>query len=284
LKGTKAGGTKAAASAAQAIKQAPEFGSKVASEDSAAQLMHDAQRGKFAYVKDFAASMNTGPVKLSFKDAPRTKEDEAQERALSMIQRSIMVGSLVVLVSGVVGWQITKWYMGVKDAREFSERMNEKMPKVSAEVNTSILGQKLHDVNQESRDKISEDPELTAWRRSLRDKFNNPEGAEIARQNSIHMAEMRRQERKMRKVTTSSAANDRKVPTPTSASGGEVDAAAEAVLATAALASAPAEAAPEPPAPESAAAKSPVTESPEGASVGAGSPTPAATTPEAKPQ
>ena len=82
LKGTKAGGTKAAASAAQAIKQAPEFGSKVASEDSAAQLMHDAQRGKFAYVKDFAASMNTGPVKLSFKDAPRTKEDEAQVPAL----------------------------------------------------------------------------------------------------------------------------------------------------------------------------------------------------------
>ena len=32
-----------------------------------------------------------------------------QERALSMIQRSIMVGSLIVLVSGVVGWQITKW-------------------------------------------------------------------------------------------------------------------------------------------------------------------------------
>ena len=32
-----------------------------------------------------------------------------QERALTMIQRSIMVGSLIVLVSGVVGWQITKW-------------------------------------------------------------------------------------------------------------------------------------------------------------------------------
>ena len=26
-----------------------------------------------------------------------------------MIQRSIMVGSLLVLVGGVVGWQITKW-------------------------------------------------------------------------------------------------------------------------------------------------------------------------------
>ena len=79
LKGTKAGGTKAAASAAEAIKQAPEFGTKVASEDSAAQLMHDAQKGKFAYINDFAASLNTGPVKLSFKDAPRTKEDEAQQ-------------------------------------------------------------------------------------------------------------------------------------------------------------------------------------------------------------
>ena len=130
------------------------------------------------------------------------------------------MGSLAVLASGVIGWQITKWYMGVKNAKvsqlppcsrplrlrtrswrgvarcvtrygaacarrggvarwrgvvwrgdgaasltpvgprwqEFSERMNEKMPKVSAEVNTSLIGQKLHGVNQESRDKISEDP------------------------------------------------------------------------------------------------------------------------------
>lgn len=73
LKGTEAGGTKAAASVAKAVKQAPDFGTKVASEDSAAQLMHDAQRGKFAYVNDFAASLNTGPVKISFKDAPDRK-------------------------------------------------------------------------------------------------------------------------------------------------------------------------------------------------------------------
>ena len=85
LKGTDAGGaarTKAAAAAAQAIKQAPEFGTNVAAEDSAAQLMHDAQRGKFQYVNDFAQSLNTGPVKLSFKDAPKTQEDEAQVPAL----------------------------------------------------------------------------------------------------------------------------------------------------------------------------------------------------------
>jgi len=161
LKGTDAGGaarTKAAAAAAQAIKQAPEFGTNVAAEDSAAQLMHDAQRGKFQYVNDFAQSLNTGPVKLSFKDAPKTQEDEAQvpalhrrawcvvrgawcaahgawcvvrdvwctsyqpshpvqERALSMIQRSVLMGSLAVLASGVIGWQITKWYMGVKNTK-----------------------------------------------------------------------------------------------------------------------------------------------------------------------
>ena len=157
LKGTDAGDaarTKAAKSAAEAIKQAPQFGTNVASEESAAQLMHDAQRGKFKYVSDFASSLNTGPVKLSFKDAPKTQEDEAQvpalhrvvhgawcmvhgarcvvhgvgctshqpnrplqERALSMIQRSVLMGSLAVLASGVIGWQITKWYMGVKNAK-----------------------------------------------------------------------------------------------------------------------------------------------------------------------
>ena len=85
LKGTDAGDaarTKAAKSAAEAIKQAPQFGTNVVSEESAAQLMHDAQRGKFKYVSDFASSLNTGPVKLSFKDAPKTQEDEAQVPAL----------------------------------------------------------------------------------------------------------------------------------------------------------------------------------------------------------
>ena len=89
LKGTDAGDaarTKAAKSAAEAIKQAPQFGTNVASEESAAQLMHDAQRGKFKYVSDFASSLNTGPVKLSFKDAPKTQEDEAQVPALHSVR------------------------------------------------------------------------------------------------------------------------------------------------------------------------------------------------------
>ena len=89
LKGTDAGDaarTKAAKSAAEAIKQAPQFGTNVASEESAAQLMHDAQRGKFQYVSDFASSLNTGPVKLSFKDAPKTQEDEAQVPALHSVR------------------------------------------------------------------------------------------------------------------------------------------------------------------------------------------------------
>ena len=34
-----------------------------------------------------------------------------------MIQRSVLVGSLAVLASGVIGWQITKWYMGVNNAK-----------------------------------------------------------------------------------------------------------------------------------------------------------------------
>ena len=111
LKGTAS--SKEAAAAAEALKQAPEFGTNVASEGSGAQMMHDATKGKYTYISDFASSMNTGKVKLSFKDAPKTAEDEAQERALSMIQRSVLVGSLAVLASGVIGWQITKRYMGV---------------------------------------------------------------------------------------------------------------------------------------------------------------------------
>jgi hypothetical protein len=156
-----------------------EFGQKVAADDSAAQLMHDASKGKYAYINDFAASLNKGPVKLSFKDAPKTAQDEAQEKALSMIQRSMLVGSLACVMSFVIGWQIVKRWMGVANARvcpagptnperrpphstvcaarawmcshsrtaaqEFSERMNEKMPKVAADVDSSMLGRRMHD-------------------------------------------------------------------------------------------------------------------------------------------
>ena len=94
-----------------------EFGQKVAADDSAAQLMHDASKGKYAYINDFAASLNKGPVKLSFKDAPKTAQDEAQEKALSMIQRSMLVGSLACVMSFVIGWQIVKRWMGVANAR-----------------------------------------------------------------------------------------------------------------------------------------------------------------------
>ena len=43
----------------------------------------------------------------------------------------------------------------------------------------------------EARDAVSENAELTDWRRSLRGKFNSEEGAKLARANSILLAEKR---------------------------------------------------------------------------------------------
>jgi len=184
----------------------PQFGKKVVEDDnSQAQLMHDITKGKFEYIGDFAASLNKGPVKLDYgKEAKPLSEkerlqDELNEANLKLIQRSLIIGSLAAAGGCYLGWVVTKWYYGVRNMNEFSDVMKEKMPKVSGSMEDSMIGRKLKEQSEHSRDAISENAELTDWRRSLRGKFNTEEGARIARQNSIAMAEKREQERVTRK-------------------------------------------------------------------------------------
>ena len=75
----------------------------------------------------------------------------------------------------------------------------ERMPKVSGKLEDGAVGRRIKEAAEVSRDGISENQELTDWRRSLRSKFNTPEGAAVARQNSIMLAERREAERALRK-------------------------------------------------------------------------------------
>ena len=195
--------TKATGAGAKAGEKTS-FGREVAGDsDSAAQHLHDINKGRWEYLSDFTKSMDKGPVKLQFGEAERSAEqkaqDEAAEKALTMIQRSLWVGSLLAVAGCAAAWQITKRWLGVSNVAEFKEAMGSKMPKVSGSMEDSMVGRKMKEKAVESRDAISEDPELTAWRRSLRDKFNTPEGAAIARQNSVLMAQAREKERLVRK-------------------------------------------------------------------------------------
>ena len=182
----------------------PMFGKSVAGDsDSAAQHMHDINKGRWEYLSDFTRSMDKGPVKLKFGEAEMTAEqkaqDEAAAKALTMIQRSLWAGALMAVVGCAAAWQITKLWLGVANVAEFKVAMGSKMPKVSGDMQDSLVGRKLKEKAEVSRDAISEDPELTAWRRGLRDKFNTPEGAALARQNSVLMAQAREKERLVRK-------------------------------------------------------------------------------------
>ena len=189
-------------------------------QDAMGQAMHDATKGRYQFLGDFVASMNKGPVKVDFsKNSPAVSEkqrriDELNSKNLVLVQRSLVIGTLLVAFGGVAGWKLTKMYYGVKDVNEFAEVMHERMPKVSGKLEDSALGRKLQEASLQSRDAISEDKHLTDWRRSLRGKFNSPEGAELARQNSAVLAKGREQERISRKSkapTTSTVAT----PTPT---------------------------------------------------------------------
>ena len=210
-KSTSGGG---AGKVAESDKQGKDkFGRSHAGDDSAAgSLMHDIGKGRFEYLSDFTASMNKGPVKLDFgKEAkPRSEKEKAQdelnERNLQMIQRSLMIGSALAVGGCLLGWQLTKWYYGVKNVSEFGDVMKEKLPKVSGNMEDSAVGRRLKESSEQSREAISESAELTDWRRSLRNKFNTEEGARIARQNSLVLAEKREQEKIARK-TRKAAAN-----------------------------------------------------------------------------
>ena len=187
----------------------PKFGRDIAGEDSAAQGLHAMGAGRYEYIADFWRSLNRGPVKLEFGDkAPSLEELEraaVQERAMRHIQRSLMVGTFAAFAGCGLGWWITKKALGVKDIGEFGEAMGERLPKVSGSVEDSAVGRSLQATSETSRDSISESELLTTWRRSMRGKFNTEEGAEIARKNSMILAENRAAERAERAARKASA-------------------------------------------------------------------------------
>ena len=178
---------------------AAEYGHKHAAEGSGSQIMHDAGAGKYAYIQDFANSMTEKKVKLSFTEKPMSEKErrafEQNEANLKMVQRSMVIGSVCAFLGVGVGWFLTKRALGVSDAKEFSAKMHDKMPKVSDNMQSTKIGAMLQERSYESRDAISESEELTAFRRSLRNKFNTEEGKQLARANSIILAGQRAKER-----------------------------------------------------------------------------------------
>ena len=173
------------------------FGDKVAnSEEALAQNMHQMTKGRYNYLADFWKSLNRGPVKLTYDKTNGTdaekERDAAQSRAIVLISRAMVLGSIVCVAGCAAGWWVLKKALGVADAREFSEFMGQRLPKLKDEAS---VGQSLKRANEISHDSISENESLALLRRSVRGKFNTEEGARIARENSIQMAEIRAKER-----------------------------------------------------------------------------------------
>ena len=198
-------GKKAAAGGAGSKDEPPKFGKSVADDAAPAQMMHDVTKGKFAYIGDFVQSLDKGPVKLDFgkkevvKSEKQQKIDELNERNLQMIKRSLIMGSVLAGMACAIGWQVTKWVYGVKSIAEFGEVMQQRMPKVSGSLEDSAVGRTLKEASESSKESISESETITDWRRFVRAKFNSPEGAKIAREYSMVMADKREAEKALRK-------------------------------------------------------------------------------------
>jgi len=181
-----------------------QYGQQVAaSETSAKQQLYMMGAGRYQYINDFWKSLEKGPVRLrdgaAHLSAKDIEQNEAQERAVKLMQRAMLLGTLLVFGSGAIGWWITKKVLGVANIAEFGEKMKEKFPKVTGEAKETVLGRHLQELSEHSRDSISESEKLAEWRRSLRSSFNTEEGAKLARENSILLAELRKEERIARK-------------------------------------------------------------------------------------
>jgi len=208
------------------------YGKKVTEDESShANQLHAMGPGRYEYLADFYKSLNKGPVKLELgAQAPKlSAEDrrkaEEQDRAFKLMQRSMILGTVFAFVGGAIAWWVTKKILGVRDIAEFGDRMKTIAPKAGND--ESELTRSLKEATEGTRDAISESESLATWRRTVRAKFNTEEGATMARQNSILMAEKRQEERKARK--------QRHASNESPAKDAAAEAAAEAVAAEAAV-------------------------------------------------
>jgi hypothetical protein len=82
------------------------------SETSPAAQLHAMGAGRYAYLQDFYKSLQRGRVKLDFSEKPLTArelaEEEAREKAVQIMGRSIALGGVLVLACFGVAWQMIK--------------------------------------------------------------------------------------------------------------------------------------------------------------------------------
>tara|TARA_B100000524_G_scaffold59228_1_gene27502 strand:- start:543 stop:1673 length:1131 start_codon:yes stop_codon:yes gene_type:complete len=181
-----------------------QYGKKVANDEHAAsQGLHAMGAGRYQYVADFWKSLNRGKVRLDIGEKPLSEEEQEQQRvqdqAFGVIKNSMIYGTLMVAVGGAIGWMVTKRVLGVQSIGEFGEHMSERLPKVSGKLEDSALGRQLQEESDYYKEAISGSERLTTWRRSMRSKFNSEEGAELARKNSMMLADFRQMEKEERR-------------------------------------------------------------------------------------
>lgn len=187
------------------------FGKRVASDNSPAQGLSDIGRGRFEYVGDFLTSIMAKPTKLEIgvQRCTLSEKELAQEAAhaaaMTGIQRALLLGSLASFAGCALGWWAAKKLTGTTDIREFSDHMRHRIPQVMANTtNTSVIDS-LRAWSERSHELTSQSTLLATWRRTMRAKFNTPEGAELARRNSVEMLARRnsvvRQRRLVRSLT-----------------------------------------------------------------------------------
>jgi len=110
----------------------------------AAGSYHDMMRGRYRYINEFMESMNVEPEErrpMTKREEMRMEKQLAQMRANARYIGGAFLGGTALLVAGATaGWYYTKWRLGVRDTKEYAEKMRELTPDVMGSLEQGYLG------------------------------------------------------------------------------------------------------------------------------------------------
>mmetsp|Transcript_30375 Transcript_30375/g.63556 ORF Transcript_30375/g.63556 Transcript_30375/m.63556 type:complete len:273 (-) Transcript_30375:99-917(-) len=110
----------------------------------AAGSYNDLMRGRYRYLNDFMQTMSVEPEErrpMTKRELQRLEKQLAAMRGnVSYILGSFIGGTALLCGAAAAGWYYTKATMGVKDTREYAEKMRELTPDVKDSMQQGTVG------------------------------------------------------------------------------------------------------------------------------------------------
>eukprot|EP00293_Proteomonas_sulcata_P008755 CAMPEP_0184297734 /NCGR_PEP_ID=MMETSP1049-20130417/8616_1 /TAXON_ID=77928 /ORGANISM="Proteomonas sulcata, Strain CCMP704" /LENGTH=231 /DNA_ID=CAMNT_0026607595 /DNA_START=41 /DNA_END=736 /DNA_ORIENTATION=- len=110
---------------------------------------HDLMRGRYQYLNDFMEDMQKDPEELQTMTKRQEKRLQAkltaQASSTKYIVGSFVGGTLLCVGTWYAGWLYTKSHLGVKDGKEYADKMRELTPNTKDSLDQGWVGRSMRD-------------------------------------------------------------------------------------------------------------------------------------------